>query len=75
MGWSVGTTGALKWAMGEVVNVIVAFAVIVFLVRWATRGGKSVRFWPELDLMGVGQVVAITKPDVLENYSASSPRM
>lgn len=25
--------------MGEVVNVVVAFAVIVFIIRWATRGG------------------------------------
>ncbi|KAF8581459.1 hypothetical protein K439DRAFT_1662305 [Ramaria rubella] len=25
--------------MGEVVNVVVAFAVIVFIFRWATRGG------------------------------------
>ena len=35
-------------AMGEVVNVLVAFAVIVFIVRWATSGTQSSRVFSYL---------------------------
>jgi len=38
--------------MGEVVNVIVAFAVIVFVFRWATSGGDSVEQRSATDTLG-----------------------
>jgi len=38
--------------MGEVVNVLVAFAVIVFLFRWVTSSAfvASLLKWPSSDL-------------------------
>ncbi len=37
---------------GEVVNVIVAFAVIVFIFRWVTSGMWTLKWWSTVDLPG-----------------------
>jgi len=54
--------------MGEVVNVVVAFAVIVFIVRWAIAGGNCT-LTPLFKLLTKGrQVEGVRKGIVLAHY-------
>lgn len=60
--------------MGEVVNVLVAFAVIVFLFRWVTSSGMSYLFCSMLVLTWTNQQAMIRQIGQLQIHSASDQK-